>query len=121
MTASPTCSPTVPYHCNKAEKTTCVTPQTSTPRLSMVSQIPAKSVMISVPVTLLKNTPSLSMASQTPAKSVMNGVVLGALLGLSVVLLALVTIGWVCTCVAMKKKEAKKSQTHTRYKHVDNI
>ena len=29
---------------------------------------------------------------------------LGALLGLSVLLLALVTTGWVCTCVSMKKR-----------------
>lgn len=29
---------------------------------------------------------------------------LGALLGLSMLLLALVTTGWVCTCVSMKKR-----------------
>ena len=150
VTASRTCSPAVPYHRNKAEPTTCITPgpQMSVPSLSMASQTSAKSVMTSVsvtllmstpslsmigqtpaksvPVTLLTSTPSLSMANQTPAKSVMTSVtvpivVLGALLGLFAILLAVVTTGWVCTCVAIKKKEAKRSQTHTRYKHVDNI
>ena len=31
-------------------------------------------------------------------------VALGALLGLSMLLLAVVTTGWVCTCVSMKKR-----------------
>ena len=31
--------------------------------------------------------------------------VLGALLGLSMLLLAVVITGWICTCVSMKKRE----------------
>ena len=36
-------------------------------------------------------------------------VALGALLGLSILLLAVVTIGWVGTCVSMKKLRREKS------------
>jgi hypothetical protein len=39
---------------------------------------------------------------------------LGALQGLSLVILALVTTGWVCTCRSMKKREARKSSTCIR-------
>ena len=34
---------------------------------------------------------------------------LGALLGLSMLLLAVVTIGWICTCVSIKKHRREKS------------
>ena len=40
--------------------------------------------------------------------------VLGALLGLSVVLLAVVTTGWVWTCCIMKKGEGEKSLVQKR-------
>ena len=43
-------------------------------------------------------------------------VALGALQGLSLLLLTVVTTGWVCTCMSMKKREAKiSSTTHIRY------
>jgi hypothetical protein len=47
-----------------------------------------------------------NMNSTTPAL----GIVLGVLFCLSVLLLATVTIGWVCTCrYVMRKRDAKKS------------
>ena len=46
-------------------------------------------------------------------------VALGALQGLSLLLLAVVTTGWVCTCMSMKKREAKiNSMTQIRYNKV---
>ena len=39
-------------------------------------------------------------------------VALGALLGLFVVLLAVVTTGWVCTCLIMKKRETAQSSAY---------
>ena len=65
--------------------------------------------------------PSPSTDSQTlvTCKSVENYLVplaaLGGLLGLSLLLLAVVITGWVCTCRSMRKKEARKNSKHTRY------
>ena len=92
LSASPTVSSTLPHQWNMPNPVISTTPQTSIP-------------------------PSLSIASRTlVTKSVeLNYVPLGALLGLSLLLLAVVTTGWVCTCVSMKKREAKMSSIHNRY------
>ena len=47
-----------------------------------------------------------------PSESVL--ALIGALLGLSVVLLAAVTTGWVCTCIYMKSKLAMDQSQQTR-------
>ena len=104
--AYPTVSPTLPCQCNMANPMISVTSQTDIP--SLLPQTLTKSVQNYVPVTAL-----------------------GALLALSMVLLAMVTTGWVCTCISMKKREAKQSSTHTRFtsmliefgvnNHVDHI
>ena len=67
------------------------------------------------------STTNYRLQSQTPIKSTMNGeavlALIGAQLGLSVILLAVVTTGWVCTCIYMKSKLAtNESQQTTRYK-----
>ena len=73
VSVSPTCSSIVSHQCNKA-KPTSATPQMS--KLSLSSQTSVQSMENSVPV-----------------------IALGALLAFSVMLLAVVTIGWVCTCI----------------------
>ena len=90
VSAYPIVSPTLPCQCNMANPVISVTSQTDVPTL--VPQTMTKSVQNYVPV-----------------------VALGALLALSMVLLAMVTTGWVCTCISMKKREPKKSSSHTRY------
>ena len=95
LSASPIVSPTLPHQHNMSNPITSTTPQTNIP-------------------------PNPSTASRTLATKSMELnyvplVALGALLGLSLLLLAVVTTGWVCTCVSMKKREAKVSSTHTRY------
>ena len=57
----------------------------------------------------------------TLAGSNNNIIVLGALLGMSVLLLVVVTAGWVWTCLAMKKKEEVKSGTQKRYIYISDI
>ena len=86
--ASPEVSPTLPcQYNNMTDPTTSVTPQTYIP----------------------------SLAPQTLTKSVVSVTALGALLVLSLLLLTMVTTGWVCTYISMTKREAKKNSTHTRY------
>ena len=90
--ASPTVSSTLPHQYNMANPVISTTPQTNIP-------------------------PSPSTASQTLVDKSMELncvplVALGALLGLSLLLLAVVTTGWVCTCVSMKKREARMSSRY---------
>ena len=62
-------------------------------------------------------TPEQSMGARSSFNLVMDSTplaVLGALLGLSVVLLAVVTTGWVWTCCVMKKRGEKKSPVQNR-------
>ena len=93
VSVSPTHSSTLPHQCNEAKPTTsCTTPQMSTTNYRLQSQTPIKSVKIGESVLAL----------------------IGALLGLSVVLLAVVTTGWVCTCVYMKSKLAMDQSQQTR-------
>ena len=82
VSVSPTCSSIVSCQCNKTKPTTSTTPQMS--KLSLSSQTSVQSIREnSVPV-----------------------VALGALLAFSVMLLTVVTIGWVCTCINVKNKLA---------------
>ena len=81
VSVSPTCSSIVSCQCNKTKPTTSTTPQMS--KLSLSNQTSVQSMENSVPV-----------------------VALGALLAFSVMLLAVVTIGWVCTCINVKNKLA---------------
>ena len=93
VSISPTHSSTLPHQCNEAKSaTSCTTPQMSTTNYRLQSQTPVKSVKTGESVLAL----------------------IGALLGLSVVLLAVVTTGWVCTCVYMKSKLAMDQSQQTR-------
>ena len=50
---------------------------------------------------------SLESSEKSPQTTCMNSTMaLGILLSLSVVLLAVVTTGWVCTCLIMKKRQS---------------
>ena len=96
-----TVSATLPHQCNYINPMTSATPQPNTQY----------------------HVPSPSTESQTLAsdcKPLENYqyplVALGALQGLSLVVLALVTTGWVCTCRSMKKREARESSICIRYK-----
>ena len=80
VSVSPTCSSIVSCQCNKA-KPTSTTSQMS--KLGQSNQTSVQSMENSVPV-----------------------IALGALLAFSVMLLAVVTTGWVCTCIYMKNKLA---------------
>jgi hypothetical protein len=96
----------------------------------MLSCIPSKMTnqslyyflfLVSVsPMTPQISTTSYRLPSQPPisVKSIENGepvlAPIGALMALSVVLLAVVTTGWVCTCIYMKNKMATDHSRQTR-------
>ena len=74
-------------------------------------------------------TSNLSIASIQPmerqslgnlAANTLPVLILGALLALSILLLLIVTTGWVCTCVSMKKRKVKKSScfVQSRYYNI---
>ena len=92
-----TVSPTLPHQCNSTNLMISATPQTSNMHHT--------------------STDGQSLANCKPTESyyVHTLVAFGALQGLSLLLLAVVTTGWVCTCMSMKKREAKISTTHIRY------
>ena len=60
---------------------------------------------ITIPAPSIVNQSELEREANTPLV-----IVLGSLLGLSVLLLAAVTIGWVHTCWAMRKRQAETSK-----------
>ena len=96
-----TVSPTLPHQCNSTNLMISTTPQTNNIHHT--------------------STGGRTLANCKPTESyyVHTLVALGALQGLSLLLLAVVTIGWVCTCMSMKKREAKIStMTHIRYHKV---
>ena len=101
VSASPTASSTLPHQCNMANPVISTTPQTNIP--------PSPS------------TASRTLATKSVELNYVPLVALGALLGLSLLLLVVVTTGWVCTCVSMKKREAKVSSTHTRYARIAGL
>ena len=98
-----TVSPTLPHQCNSTNLMINTTPQTNNMHHT--------------------STDGQTLANCKPMESyycnIYPLVTLGALLGLSLLLLTMVTTGWVCTCMFMKKREAKiSSTTHIRYHKV---
>ena len=97
------------------------------PSLSSTLSIVTTTVTVAASPTTRLYPPSLSTASnmwtnvgdmngQSPSKTAVSSnsmttavIGLGALLGLSLVLLAVVITGWVCTCLIVKKRYANKS------------
>ena len=125
-TTSPTC-PTCP-NCSvivpSQSSQSCMTQPTPTTTIACKLDTPVQTNNATTSVTptlshsqpqhsvLVESPTSLSVTSTSSLEATERGVctnslaILGALLGISIVLLAVVTAGWVCTCVIMKKKQS---------------
>ena len=102
------CPPITPSQCSMATSTTTIR--------SACSQSITATTTIKVSPSCSQPHPASShqkTTNQSLFKSEVNSTstaILGALLGLSVVLLAVVTTGWVWTCWTMKKRENSMAQ-----------
>ena len=101
----PTLHPTItPSQCTQATLTTTVTPSCTNPVAGGGNSF---QVTISIPDSGESDQSPLTV--ETGSIPIL---VLAALLGLSVLLLAVVSIGWVCTCLIMKKREISLSSAY---------
>ena len=90
-------------------KTTCTNRSTCNPSGSQYSTTTSHRQTASTTHTPTQSTESQSAVNTMPVQ------VLGALLGLSMVLLVIVTTGWVCTCLFMKNSKVKMNCVQDRY------
>ena len=109
-TPPPTLPPTAvnnaitPSQCTQATLTTTVTPSCTNPAAGG-----GNSFQVTIPI------PDSGESDQSPLTIETGSVpilILAALLGLSVLLLAAVATGWVCTCLIMKKREISLSSAY---------
>lgn len=112
LTAATTPSPTTaasnaitPSQCTQATLTTTVTPSCTN---SVVGG--GNGFQVTIPDSVNSGeSDQLPLTVETGSVPVL---VLAALLGLSVLLLAVVSTGWVCTCLVMKKREISLSSAY---------
>ena len=113
ITVSPTCSQASTLtitQCRAATLTTTVNPSCTQSQHPVVGLTYRPTSL----VTPMESPPPSSSSLESSEKSTqtINTVIVLGLLGLSVVLLAVVTTGWVCTCLIMKKR---KNPAQNRY------
>ena len=94
--------------CRATTMTTTVSPSCSQSQQSVLSQPACTCTSSAMPMeSLSPSSSSLELTEKSDQTTCMNSaMVLGVLLALSVVLLAVVTTGWVCTCLTMKKRQS---------------
>ena len=64
---------------------------------------------VTIPISSMNSGDQLPLTTETNNTPIL---VLGATLGLSVLLLAVVSTGWVCTCLVMKNREVATSSVY---------
>ena len=89
-----------PSQCTQTTVTTTVTPSCTNS---------GGTFQVTIPILSMESEDRSSLASETNNAPIL---ALGALLGLFVVLLAVMTTGWVCTCLIMKKRETAQSSAY---------
>ena len=105
VTPPPTLHPTItPSQCTQATLTTTVTPSCTNPAAGG-----GNSFQVTIPIPDSGESDQLPLTVETGSVPTL---VLAALLGLSVLLLAVVSTGWVCTCLVMKKREISLSSAY---------
>ena len=106
VTPPPTLHPTItPSQCTQATlTTTVVTPSCTNPAAGG-----GNSFQVTIPILDSGESDQSPLTVETGSVPIL---VLAALLGLSVLLLAVVSIGWVCTCLIMKKREISLSSAY---------
>jgi hypothetical protein len=114
-TTSPTLPPTItttttaitPSQCTQATLTTTVTP-------SCTNSATPGGTSFQVTIPIIPDFENSGDQSPLTTGEIDNVpiLILGALLGLSVLLLAVVSTGWVCTCLIVKKREISLSSAY---------
>ena len=94
--------------CRATTMTTTVSPSCSQSQQSVLNQPACTCTSSAMPMKCPSpSNSSLESTKKSDQTTCMNSATaLGALLALSVVLLAVVTTGWVCTCLIMKKRQS---------------
>ena len=107
-TPPPTLHPAItPSQCTQATLTTTVIPSCTNPAAGG-----GNSFQITIPISDSANSGESDQSLLTVETDSVPILVLAALLGLSVLLLAVVSTGWVCTCLIMKKREISLSSAY---------
>ena len=102
-TASAVSNVITPSQCTQATMTTTVTVTPS------CTNSAGGTFQVTIPIS------SVNSGDQSPFTAETNDapiLVLGAMLGLSVLLLAVVSTGWVCTCLVIKNREVATSSAY---------